>query len=77
MKSFGELVVEKRLSLGLSREELASRLGVPEDVVEAIETGRFFPPSFFLPAILRVLGDEDGSLRAAYQNEAVRCFGFG
>ncbi|WP_068549400.1 helix-turn-helix domain-containing protein [Thermosulfidibacter takaii] len=78
MKSFGELIKEKREKLGLTTEQLAERCGVPEEIIVAIENRAFLPPSFFLPALLRGLGgDETGELRQAYQAEAMRCFSFG
>ena len=78
MKSFAELVRQKRERLGLSTQEFAQRVGVPEEIVLAIESGSFLPPSFFLPVIIRSLGgDETGELREAYHSEAMTCFGFG
>ncbi len=78
IRSFGELVRLRREDLGLTTEELAQRAGVPENIIIAIESGRFLPPSFFLPVLIRALGgDETGELRSAYQSEAMRCFSFG
>jgi len=77
LKGFAEVVKEKRQKLGLTTSELARNLGVPEEIVLAIEKGAFLPPSFFLPVLVKVLKDDDGQLRKAYQNEAMRCFSFG
>ncbi len=76
-KGFAQVLKQKREELGLSVQELAQKTGVPERLVEAMEEGKFIPPSFFIGVLAQVLEDRDGELKRAYAQEAVRCFSFG
>ncbi len=63
MKSLAETLREKRIDAGLSRDELAARLGVTRQVVSRWETGRSEPGPDLLRRIARELGVEASSLR--------------
>ncbi|MEM4202652.1 MAG: multiprotein bridging factor aMBF1 [Candidatus Methanomethylicaceae archaeon] len=53
--NFGELIRRGRVSLGISREEFAKKLGEKESVIRRIEAGEMYPPADLISKIERLL----------------------
>lgn len=56
----GQLVYDRRTSMGLSQSALGERLGMTADAVEALETGGMLPVAVGL--LVRLAGALDGRL---------------
>jgi transcriptional regulator with XRE-family HTH domain len=55
-KSFGDHLKKRRLELGLLQREVAAQLGVDRTSVASWEKDNTFPPSRYLPGIIRFIG---------------------
>jgi len=53
--NFGGLIRRGRVSLGISREEFAKKLGEKESVIRRIEAGEMYPPADLTSKIERLL----------------------
>jgi transcriptional regulator with XRE-family HTH domain len=61
-KSFGEVLRRERMTLGLTREQLARRAGVQPSHVTYLENGRRRPSLALLRRLTRILGLKGGRL---------------
>ncbi len=77
MGEFANTLKTKRESLGLSMDELAKRLGIPTEIVEAMESGKFIPPFYFVSVLMKTLEDKEGTLLEAHRTDAQNSFCFG
>lgn len=55
VENFGEVIKKRREELGISREELAKKLGEKESVVRRIESGEMYPSQDLIIKIERLL----------------------
>ena len=56
MSELSRRILQRRLELGLSQEELARRCGVSRQTINAIEKGEYNPTINLCRSICRVLG---------------------
>lgn len=65
MKSISEIIIESRKNAGLNQSELARRLSITPQSVQAWESGRATPRASILSPLAHVLGIEPATLIAA------------
>ncbi len=53
--NYGEVIRQGRISLGISREDFAKKLGEKESVIRRIEAGEMYPPADLTSKIERLL----------------------
>ena len=54
MSELSRRILQRRLELGLSQEELARRCGVSRQTINAIEAGKFIPSTLLALKIARL-----------------------
>lgn len=62
MKKMGETIRSRRRALGMTQEQLASRMGVSAPAVSKWEQGASYPDVVLLPALARLLGIDMNAL---------------